>query len=142
MKRNWKIQVQLFGSKYSVTDELGHKYEFIDPNAPPGAAKFVEIVDEEDEDEPVGPRGPKQRMEKFVEEQQLFQALQRSQMKHMVQKQQQEMARRRAWEKNKERLQIEQNTREERRWSAMYIPNELAINNAKVLHDQERHRKD
>ncbi|KAJ0699743.1 hypothetical protein HanOQP8_Chr10g0359491 [Helianthus annuus] len=61
IKRNWKILMQLFGSKYSVTDELGHKYELIDPNAPQGATKDVEMADEEDEDEPAGPRGPKQR---------------------------------------------------------------------------------
>ncbi|MFS7985053.1 hypothetical protein Hanom_Chr11g00993841 [Helianthus anomalus] len=58
---NWKIQVQLFGSKYSVTDELGHKCEFIDPDAPQRAAEDVEMADEEDEDETAGPRGLKQR---------------------------------------------------------------------------------
>ncbi|MFS7999857.1 hypothetical protein Hanom_Chr12g01171541 [Helianthus anomalus] len=57
--RNWKIQVQLSGSKYSVTDELGHKYDFIDPDARQGAADDVEMVDEEGETEPAGPRGPK-----------------------------------------------------------------------------------
>ncbi|MFS7999859.1 hypothetical protein Hanom_Chr12g01171561 [Helianthus anomalus] len=31
---------------------------------------------------------------------------------------------------------------EGRRWSALYVSNELAINNAKVLHDQEQHRGD
>ncbi|KAJ0715131.1 hypothetical protein HanPI659440_Chr13g0497551 [Helianthus annuus] len=61
IKRNWKIQVQLFGSKYSVTDELGHKYEFIDPDAQQGADEDVEMVNEEDETESAGPRGPKQR---------------------------------------------------------------------------------
>ncbi|MFS7956516.1 hypothetical protein Hanom_Chr07g00655511 [Helianthus anomalus] len=61
MKRNWKIQVQLFGSKYSVTDEFGHKYEFTDPNASQRDEEDVEMVDEEDETKPTGPRGPKQR---------------------------------------------------------------------------------
>ncbi|MFS8002808.1 hypothetical protein Hanom_Chr13g01206461 [Helianthus anomalus] len=54
-----------------------------------------------------------------MESQQLFQALQRSQMEHMVQQQQQDMARRQAWEENEERLRIELNTREDRRWGAM-----------------------
>ncbi|KAJ0448855.1 hypothetical protein HanRHA438_Chr17g0831401 [Helianthus annuus] len=72
-----------------------------------------------------------------MEEQQLFQALQRSQMEQMVQQQQQEVARRRAWEENEERLRVEQNTMEGHRWSALYISNELTINNAKILHDQE-----
>ncbi|MFS7978324.1 hypothetical protein Hanom_Chr10g00914191 [Helianthus anomalus] len=78
-----------------------------------------------------------------MEEQQLFQALQRSQMEQMVQQQQhQEVARRRAWEENEERQRVDQNTLEGRRWSALYISNELAIKNAKVLHDQERHWRD
>ncbi|KAF5757002.1 hypothetical protein HanXRQr2_Chr17g0821511 [Helianthus annuus] len=60
IKRNWKIQVQLCGSKYSVTEELGHKYEFIDLNEHQGVAEDVEMVDKEDEVEPAGPWGPKQ----------------------------------------------------------------------------------
>ncbi|KAM0044083.1 hypothetical protein Hdeb2414_s0010g00349031 [Helianthus debilis subsp. tardiflorus] len=61
IKRNWKILLQLSGSKYSVTDEIGNKYDFIDPDAQQGDVEDVEMVDEEDEVEPPGPRGPKQR---------------------------------------------------------------------------------
>ncbi|KAJ0514133.1 hypothetical protein HanHA300_Chr10g0365921 [Helianthus annuus] len=61
IKINWKIQVQLSGSKYSVTDELGHKNEFVDPDAEQGVEEDFEMVDDEDETEPGGPRGPKQR---------------------------------------------------------------------------------
>ncbi|MFS7935412.1 hypothetical protein Hanom_Chr05g00403141 [Helianthus anomalus] len=53
INKNWKIHVKLSGSKYVVTDALGHRYEFVDPDAQQGA--------EEDETEPAGPRGPKQR---------------------------------------------------------------------------------
>ncbi|KAJ0699742.1 hypothetical protein HanOQP8_Chr10g0359481 [Helianthus annuus] len=60
----------------------------------------------------------------------------------MVQQQQQEVAIRRTWEENVERQRVEHNTLEGRRWSALYVSNELTINNAKVLHDQERHRRD
>ncbi|MFS7963278.1 hypothetical protein Hanom_Chr08g00736241 [Helianthus anomalus] len=84
----------------------------------------------------------RERMEKYMEDQQLFQALQRSQMEHLVQQQQEEVTRRREWEENEERLRNEQNTLEGRQWSALYVSTELAINNAKVLHDQERHRRD
>ncbi|KAJ0743441.1 hypothetical protein HanPI659440_Chr10g0375821 [Helianthus annuus] len=82
------------------------------------------------------------KMEKFMEEQQLFQALQRSQMEQMEQQRQQEVARKRVREEDQDRRRIEHNTREDRRWSTMYISNELAINNAKVLHDQEWHQRD
>ncbi|KAM0026569.1 hypothetical protein Hdeb2414_s0020g00559631 [Helianthus debilis subsp. tardiflorus] len=61
IKKNWKIHVKLSGSKYVVTDALGHKYEFIDPDAQQGAEEDVEMVDEEDNTEPAGPRRPKQR---------------------------------------------------------------------------------
>ncbi|MFS7962733.1 hypothetical protein Hanom_Chr08g00730021 [Helianthus anomalus] len=84
-----------------------------------------------------------ERMEKYMEEQQMHQALERSQMEHLLQHQQQEeVARRRVWEENEERQRNEQNTLEGCRWSALYVSNELAINNAKVLHDLERHRRD
>ncbi|MFS7933982.1 hypothetical protein Hanom_Chr05g00386161 [Helianthus anomalus] len=63
-------------------------------------------------------------------------------MEQMVQQQQQELARKQAWEENEERLRIEQNIKQDRRWGAMYIANELAINNAKVLHEQERNQRD
>ncbi|MFS7967863.1 hypothetical protein Hanom_Chr09g00790741 [Helianthus anomalus] len=61
IKKNWKIHVKLSGSKYSVTDALGHKYEFVDPNAQQGVEEDVEMVDEEDKTEHAGPQGPKQR---------------------------------------------------------------------------------
>ncbi|MFS8014055.1 hypothetical protein Hanom_Chr15g01340161 [Helianthus anomalus] len=58
MKKNWKIDVNLAGNKYVVTDRLGHKYEFLNPDAQQGDE---EMYDEEDETEPDGPRGPQQR---------------------------------------------------------------------------------
>ncbi|MFS8008540.1 hypothetical protein Hanom_Chr14g01274001 [Helianthus anomalus] len=61
VKKNWKIHVKHSGSKYLVTNALGHKYEFVDPNAQLGAEEDVEMVDEEDETKPACPRGPKQR---------------------------------------------------------------------------------
>ncbi|MFS7994703.1 hypothetical protein Hanom_Chr12g01109171 [Helianthus anomalus] len=35
LKKNWKIDVNLAGNKYVVTDKLGHKYEFLNPDAQP-----------------------------------------------------------------------------------------------------------
>ncbi|MFS7968493.1 hypothetical protein Hanom_Chr09g00798101 [Helianthus anomalus] len=61
IKKNWKIDVKLSGSKYLLTDALGHKYGFVDPDVQQGAEEDVEMVDEEDETEPAGPWGPKQR---------------------------------------------------------------------------------
>ncbi|MFS7986730.1 hypothetical protein Hanom_Chr11g01013721 [Helianthus anomalus] len=77
-----------------------------------------------------------------MEDEQFFQALQSSQMAHLVQQKQEEVTRRREWEENEERLRKEQNTLEGHRWSALYVSTELAINNAKVLHDLGRHRRD
>ncbi|KAF5794736.1 hypothetical protein HanXRQr2_Chr08g0331521 [Helianthus annuus] len=84
----------------------------------------------------------RERMEKYMEEQQMQQALQRSQIERLIQMQEEETARRRAWVGNEERHRNEQNTLEGRRWSALYVSSETAINNAKVLHDQERHQRD
>ncbi|KAF5768120.1 hypothetical protein HanRHA438_Chr14g0643681 [Helianthus annuus] len=61
IKKIWKIHVKLSGSKHLVTDALGHKHEFVDPDAQQGAEEDVEMVDEEDETELAGPWGPKQR---------------------------------------------------------------------------------
>ncbi|KAJ0614668.1 hypothetical protein HanIR_Chr02g0065001 [Helianthus annuus] len=61
IKKNWKIHVKLSGSKYVVTDALSHSYEFADTDAQQGAGEDEEMVDEEDETEPAGPWGPKQR---------------------------------------------------------------------------------
>ncbi|KAM0012928.1 hypothetical protein Hdeb2414_s0046g00746481 [Helianthus debilis subsp. tardiflorus] len=47
IKKNWKIHVKLSGSKYMMPQQ--------------GAREDEEMVDEEDETEPAGPRGPKQR---------------------------------------------------------------------------------
>ncbi|KAJ0456831.1 hypothetical protein HanIR_Chr15g0766931 [Helianthus annuus] len=77
-----------------------------------------------------------------MEEQQMQQALQRSQMERLIQMQEEETARRRAWEEREEKQRNERNTLEDHRWSALYVSNEIAINNAKVLHDQERHQRD
>ncbi|MFS8024575.1 hypothetical protein Hanom_Chr16g01464821 [Helianthus anomalus] len=49
IKKNWKVHVRLSGSKYVVTNALGHKYEFVDPDAQQGDEEDVEMVDEEDE---------------------------------------------------------------------------------------------
>ncbi|KAJ0868330.1 hypothetical protein HanRHA438_Chr12g0573401 [Helianthus annuus] len=81
-------------------------------------------------------------MEKYMEEQQLQQALQRSHMERLLQLQEEDMARRRAWEEDEVRRQNEHNELERRRWSALYVPNQMAINNAKFLHDQVRHQRD
>ncbi|KAM0002117.1 hypothetical protein Hdeb2414_s0341g00872131 [Helianthus debilis subsp. tardiflorus] len=61
IKKNWKIHVKLSGSKYLVTDALGHKYDFVDPDAQQGTEEDVEMVDEEDETDLAGPLGAKQR---------------------------------------------------------------------------------
>ncbi|KAJ0495276.1 hypothetical protein HanIR_Chr12g0607071 [Helianthus annuus] len=81
-------------------------------------------------------------MEKYMEEQQLQQALQRSHMERLLQLQEEDMAQRRAWEEDEVRRQNERNELERRRWSALYVPNQMAINNAKILHDQVRHQRD
>ncbi|KAJ0530428.1 hypothetical protein HanLR1_Chr10g0367221 [Helianthus annuus] len=81
-------------------------------------------------------------MDKYMEEQQMHQALQRSQMGQLIQMQEEETTRRQAWEEREEKQRNERNTLQDRRWSALYVSNEMAINNAKVLHDQERHQRD
>ncbi|KAJ0954669.1 hypothetical protein HanRHA438_Chr00c10g0848081 [Helianthus annuus] len=53
-----------------------------------------------------------ERMDKYMEEWKMFQALQRSQMEHLVQMQDEETARRRAWAENEEKQRNEQNTLE------------------------------
>ncbi|MFS7948214.1 hypothetical protein Hanom_Chr06g00557331 [Helianthus anomalus] len=60
-KRHWKIQVQVYGHQYTVTNDLGHKYQFTDPSAAQEAVGDEEMLDEEDDDEPASPRGPRQR---------------------------------------------------------------------------------
>ncbi|KAJ0770759.1 hypothetical protein HanPI659440_Chr07g0261331 [Helianthus annuus] len=62
-------------------------------------------------------------------------------MERLLQLQEEDMARRRAWEADEERRQNERNELERRRCSALYVSNQMVINNAKVLHDQERHQK-
>ncbi|KAF5806663.1 hypothetical protein HanRHA438_Chr05g0233241 [Helianthus annuus] len=61
MKHHWKITVKVFGHLYTVEDEQGNSYRFSDPSMAQGGAQDEEMVDEEDETEPAGPRGPKQR---------------------------------------------------------------------------------
>ncbi|KAF5762332.1 hypothetical protein HanXRQr2_Chr16g0775501 [Helianthus annuus] len=218
MKKNWKIEVNLSGNKYVVTDGMGHKYEFLTSGAPPESGEDEEMGDEEEEAEPSGPQrsrqrymrlhreinadvagfvnirrvpsyknfdrgqqeiydnvsacigegreynrrreaweeaqGPqmqefwavqaahRERMNKFVEEKQLFQAMQRSHMEQLAKMQEDEAARRWAWEEAEATRQNETRELEQRRWSALYVSQQMAINNAKVLHDQERHQRD
>ncbi|KAJ0530806.1 hypothetical protein HanOQP8_Chr10g0374841 [Helianthus annuus] len=61
MKKNWKIDVKLSGNKYELTDKLGHMYDFVNPEAQQGAGGDEEMFEAEDETEPPGPRGLKQR---------------------------------------------------------------------------------
>ncbi|XP_021974674.1 GYF domain-containing protein gyf-1-like [Helianthus annuus] len=77
-----------------------------------------------------------------MEEQQLQQALQQSQMERLLQLQEEERAHRRAWEEDEVRRQNAQRELEQRRWRALAVSNQMAINNAKVLHNQERHQRD
>ncbi|XP_035830023.1 uncharacterized protein LOC110944721 [Helianthus annuus] len=77
-----------------------------------------------------------------MEEQQLQQALQQSQMECLLQLQEEERAHRRAWEEEEARHQNAQSELEQRRWGALAFSNQMAINNAKVLHGQERHQRD
>ncbi|XP_035836323.1 uncharacterized protein LOC118484657 [Helianthus annuus] len=81
-------------------------------------------------------------MNKFVEEQQLFQAMQRSHMEQLAKMQEDEAARRRAWEEAEAMRQNEERELNRRRWSALYVSQQMAVNNAKVLPDQERHQRD
>ncbi|KAJ0745261.1 hypothetical protein HanPI659440_Chr10g0396821 [Helianthus annuus] len=84
----------------------------------------------------------RERMNKFVEEQQLFQAMQRSHMEQLAKMQEDEAARRRAWKEAEATRQNEARELERRHWNALYVSQQMAINNAKVLHDQDRHQRD
>ncbi|XP_021979631.1 uncharacterized protein LOC110875735 [Helianthus annuus] len=84
----------------------------------------------------------RERMNKFVEEQELFQAMQRSHMEQLAKMQEDEAARRRAWEEAEATRRNEERELNRRRWSALYVSQQMAVNNAKVLHDQERHQRD
>ncbi|KAJ0469997.1 hypothetical protein HanIR_Chr14g0713941 [Helianthus annuus] len=84
----------------------------------------------------------RERMNKFMEEQELFQAMQRSHMEQLAKQQEDEAARRRAWEEAETARRQQEEELNRRRWSAMYVSQEMALNNAKVLHDQERHHRD
>ncbi|MFS7916883.1 hypothetical protein Hanom_Chr03g00182591 [Helianthus anomalus] len=61
MKRHWKIRVQVYGHQYMVSDDVGHKFQFVDPSVAQEAAREEEMINEEDKDESAGPRGPRQR---------------------------------------------------------------------------------
>ncbi|KAJ0616230.1 hypothetical protein HanOQP8_Chr02g0076701 [Helianthus annuus] len=78
----------------------------------------------------------------YWEQQQAFMAEQRSWWDQQDLHREQELACRQAWEQEQDRLRIEQNVREDKRWSALATIQELAVNNAKHLHDQERHQRD
>ncbi|KAF5754044.1 hypothetical protein HanXRQr2_Chr17g0786841 [Helianthus annuus] len=84
----------------------------------------------------------RERVEKQLEEQQLQHALQQSQMECLLQLQEEEKAHRRAWEEEEARRQNAQRELDQRRWGALAFSNQMAINNAKVLHDQERNQRD
>ncbi|KAJ0433949.1 hypothetical protein HanIR_Chr17g0875881 [Helianthus annuus] len=83
-----------------------------------------------------------ERVEKQLEEQQLQHALQQSQMERMIQLQEEERAHRQRWEEEEARRQTAQRELDQRRWGAMAFSNQMAINNFKVLYDQERHQRD
>ncbi|KAJ0809338.1 hypothetical protein HanPI659440_Chr01g0013641 [Helianthus annuus] len=61
MKQHWKITIQVFGHRYTVSDDQGHQFQYTDLSAAQEAAQEEEMVDDENEDEPPGPRGPRQR---------------------------------------------------------------------------------
>ncbi|MFS7973649.1 hypothetical protein Hanom_Chr09g00859131 [Helianthus anomalus] len=61
MKQHWKIIVVVFGHQYTVSDDQGHRFQYTDPSAAQEAAREEEMIDEENEDEPPGPRGPRQQ---------------------------------------------------------------------------------
>ncbi|KAJ0599389.1 hypothetical protein HanRHA438_Chr03g0106651 [Helianthus annuus] len=84
----------------------------------------------------------RERVEKQLEEQQLQHALQQSQMERMIQLQEEERAHRQAWEEEDARRRNAQAELDQRRWGALAFSNQMAINNFKVLHDQERHQRD
>ncbi|XP_035832905.1 golgin subfamily A member 6-like protein 22 [Helianthus annuus] len=84
----------------------------------------------------------RERMNKFMEEQELFQAMQRSHMEQLAKMQEDEAARRRAWEEAAAARQQEETELNRRCWSALYVSQQMAINNTKVLHNQERHQRD
>ncbi|MFS7993254.1 hypothetical protein Hanom_Chr12g01091951 [Helianthus anomalus] len=66
----------------------------------------------------------RERMNKFMEEQEMFQAMQRSQMEHLAKMQEDEEARRRAWEEAEAARRQQEQELERRRWSAMSDTNE------------------
>ncbi|KAJ0433441.1 hypothetical protein HanIR_Chr17g0870351 [Helianthus annuus] len=63
----------------------------------------------------------RERMNKFVEEQELFQAMQRSHMEQLAKMQEEEAARRRAWEEAEAARQNEESELNRCRWSALYV---------------------
>ncbi|KAJ0501004.1 hypothetical protein HanRHA438_Chr11g0495891 [Helianthus annuus] len=218
MKRHWKIQLQVYGHQYMVSDDQGHSFQFVNPCAAQEVARVEEMRDEEDEDEPPGPRGPRQRYHRthrevsasvanfvtfrrtpghadynrgqqavydnvsaaigenreyeerrknweqdwqartqshwaeedahgakeleYWEQQQAFLAEQWSQWEQQEMHRVQESSRRQAWEHEQDRLRLKQNVRDDNRWRALATAQELAVNNAKHLHDQERHQRD
>ena len=80
-------------------------------------------------------------MEKYYEEHQLFQAQQLSRMEQLEQLRIQENAQRRAWEEEQNRHRVEREGYEDRWWMTTAVDQHMALNNAKILHDRERHHR-
>ncbi|MFS7978323.1 hypothetical protein Hanom_Chr10g00914181 [Helianthus anomalus] len=68
MKHHWKITVKVVGHLHTMEDEQGNNYNFSDPRAAEEGAHNEKMVDEEDETEPAGPQGPKQRYMRPIQE--------------------------------------------------------------------------
>ncbi|KAJ0881144.1 hypothetical protein HanRHA438_Chr10g0471141 [Helianthus annuus] len=62
MRRHWKITVKVFGHLHTVEDEQGNSYRYTEPReGDEEEDEDEEMVDMEDETEPPGLRGPRQR---------------------------------------------------------------------------------
>ncbi|MFS8018756.1 hypothetical protein Hanom_Chr15g01395791 [Helianthus anomalus] len=64
----WKISVKVFGHHHTVEDDQGNGYNYIDPREAEQGGHDEEMVDEEDETELAGSRGPKQRYRRLTQE--------------------------------------------------------------------------
>ncbi|KAM0036752.1 hypothetical protein Hdeb2414_s0014g00430111 [Helianthus debilis subsp. tardiflorus] len=61
MKQHWKITVKVFGHVHTVEDDQGNSYRYTDLREAEEGGDDEEMVGEEDETEPTGPRGQRQR---------------------------------------------------------------------------------